>query len=164
MQTISIPYRVTDGDPKQIMLWRRIFSAAVRAGYRAAGAGASEKEIRDGLKQRFAGQGIDAWLLHCATREALGLRKRVPDGSMVFGGKKNLERRREGLITNEEWKALRLRPLTSLGDASFLGNRHFRLSETCRSCTLMMLGKKLTLAIPELGPIDIQDFRRGLAL
>jgi hypothetical protein len=150
MQTISLPYRVTDGDPTQLILWRRIFSAAVRSGYRAAGAGSSEKEIRDALKQRFAGQGIDAWLLHCATREALGLRKRVPDGSMVFGGKKNLERRRKSLITNAEWKSLRLRPLTSLGDSFYKGNRHFRLSEDGRNCELTVLGAKLTLALPAL--------------
>jgi hypothetical protein len=62
MQTISLPYRVIDGDPTQLTLWRWIFSAAVRSGYRAAGTGAPEKEIRDGLKQRFASQGIDAWL------------------------------------------------------------------------------------------------------
>jgi IS605 OrfB family transposase len=150
MQTISLPYRVTNGDPTQLMLWRRFFSAAVRSGYRAAGTGAPEKEIRDGLKQRFAGQGIDAWLLHCATREALDLRKRVPDGSMVFGGKKNLERRRKGLITNAEWKALRLRPLTSLGDSFHKGNRHFRLSEDGRNCELTVLGTKLTLGLPVL--------------
>lgn len=147
---ISLPYRVIDGDPTQLTLWRRIFSAAVRSGYRAAETGAPEKEICDGLKQRFADQGIDAWLLHCATREALDLRKRVPDGSMVFGGKKNLERRRKGLITNADWKTPRFRPLTSLGDSSHKGNRHFRLSEDGRRCELTALGTKLTLALPAL--------------
>jgi hypothetical protein len=150
MQTISIPYGIVDGDPEHLTLWRRLYAAAVRSGYRAAGSGASEKDIRDGLKQRFAGQGIDAWLLHCATREALALRKRVPDGSMVFGGKKNLERRRKGLITNAEWKALRLRPMTSLGDSFQKGNRHFRLSPDGRRCELMVLGTKLVLALPAL--------------
>ena len=150
MQTISLPYHLIEGDKERLTLWRRIFSAAVRSGYRAARTGVSEKEIRDGLKKRFSGQGIDAWLLHCATREALALRKHVPDGKMVCGGKQNLERRRKGLITNAEWKALRLRPLTSLGDSFYKGNRHFRLSSDGRICDLTMLGDKLTLSLPAL--------------
>ncbi|MBR0898945.1 hypothetical protein JQ616_28650 [Bradyrhizobium tropiciagri] len=91
----------------------------------------------------------------------MDLRKRVPDGRMVFGGRHNLQRRRKDLISVEEWRPLRLRPMTIRGDKQYAGNRHFRLSTDGRTCTFAMLqggrvrGKPMvrrdvTLVLPEL--------------
>lgn len=77
----------------------------VFGGNLAGADGMAEKSIRDALKAQFTGKGIDAWLIHCATLEAIGLRRRVPHGRMAFGGRMQLERRRKGLITAGEWKA-----------------------------------------------------------
>lgn len=153
VQTISLPYRVSGDDADEaaelIRAWRRVYSAAVRRGYVLAGApDATEKTIRDTLKAQFGGHGIDAWLLHCATLEALGLRRRVPDGRMVFGGRRQLKRRRKGLISNAAWKRARLRPLCSIGDANYAGNRHFRLSEDGRSLAVKILGREVRLLLP----------------
>jgi hypothetical protein len=143
MQTISLPYRCSAEDRAFLDDCRRIYSAAVRSAYAngvdAGGAPQQQKPLRDLVKSRFAGGVLDAWALHCATLEGMDLRKRVPDGRMVFGGRKNLERRQKGLIEPEDWKRARLRPITIRGDKTQAGNRHFRLSADCRSCTFTML-------------------------
>ena len=154
MQAISLPYDVDDAGHEVITTLRRVQSAAVRSAY-ANAPGRTEEELRDLLKARFAGSArdpgsVDAWLLHCATREGIRLRNQRPDGKLVFGGRQNLERRRKGLITAGDWRSLRLRPLVSIGDKSFAGNRHFRLSEDARTCTLRVYGHAVVLALPEM--------------
>jgi hypothetical protein len=84
---------------------RRIFSAAVRAAYASAVSDCvalKQKELRDLVKQRFAGGPADAWILHCATLEGMDLRKARPDGRMVFGTRAGFARRQKGLISNDE--------------------------------------------------------------
>lgn len=46
---------------------------------------------------------------------------------LIWGGRKNLEKRQQGEITNEEWKALRRRQLYSRGDRSKQGNLNTRI-------------------------------------
>ncbi|WP_315921972.1 hypothetical protein [Mesorhizobium sp. SP-1A] len=142
MQTISIPYRCSAEDRDFIVAVRRVYSAAVRTGYANAerdGKSLKEKELREFVKARFAGGIVDAWVMHCATLEARDLRKIVPDGSMLFGGRKDFERRIKGLIDKAEWKNKRLRPFCSRGDKIYAGNRHFKLSEDGLSCTFSMM-------------------------
>lgn len=47
----------------------------------------------------------------------------------VFGGKKNLLRRQKSLISNEEWKNIRLGQINIVGEACKHGNRKFRISD-----------------------------------
>jgi IS605 OrfB family transposase len=165
MQTVSLPYRCSAEDRTFLDDCRRVYAAAVRTAYANAidpgGVVLKQKPLRDLVKSRFAGGVLDAWALHCATLEGMELRKRVPDGRMVFGGRKNLERRQKGLIEPKDWKRARLRPMTLRGDKQFAGNRHFRLSADGRSCTFTMLqggrikGKPMvrrsvTLQLPEM--------------
>jgi hypothetical protein len=143
MQTISIPYRCTSEDRAFIAEVQRVYSAAVRTGF-ANGLDREanlipEKELRALVKDRHAGDLIDAWSLHCATLEARDLHKSGQPKHMVFGTRKNLERRRKRLITREEWKAARLRPFASRGDKLYQGNRHFKLSLDGTSCTFTMM-------------------------
>jgi len=150
MQTISLPYRCPANDRVFLDDCRRVYSAAVRTAYaNAHGPDGNplddrqlrglEKQLRELVKSRFARGSIDAWALHCATLEGLDLRKRVPGGHMVFGGRQTLDRRRKGLIDAAEWKRARLRPMTIRGDKRYAGNRHFRLSADGRACTFTML-------------------------
>ncbi len=154
MQTISIPYRCSGEGRAFLDECRRTFSAGVRTAYAnavdAAGAPRKERDLRDLVKARFAGGVVDAWTLHCATLEGMDLRKLVPDGSMIFGGKKAFEDRLNGLIDKDEWRRARLRPLTSRGDKTQLGNRHFRLSADARTCIFQMYGRKVELHLPEM--------------
>lgn len=155
MQTISVPYSCSSDGRAILDSVRRVYSAAVRTAYANAvlpdGRWLSQKDLRNFVKARFSGGAVvDAWTLHCATLEGMELRKARPDGAMVFGGRKEMERRRKGLISNEDWKQKRLRPFCSRGDRMFLGNRHFRLSEDCRTCTFRMYGRKVELLLAEM--------------
>ena len=98
MQTISVPYTTSsDDDAVWIADALRQHACVVRTGYaRTSNDGdslRSEKELRDDLKARFPDHPLGSWAIHCATREALRLRRQRPDGRMVFGGSANLERR-----------------------------------------------------------------------
>jgi hypothetical protein len=54
--------------------------------------------------------------------------KRSYKSNVVFGGRFNLEKRRKGLISKEEFRDKRLYPLTFYGETSRKGNRFFDLS------------------------------------
>ena len=94
MQTISVPYVCLEGDRSFPDNCRRLYSAAVRTAYAnahdEAGKPLKQKPLRNLVKSRFAGGRPDAWALHCATLEGMDLRKRAPDGRMVFGGRVQL--------------------------------------------------------------------------
>ena len=154
MQTISVPYRCSEEGTKLIAELCRIYSAAVRTAY-ANGMGKNgklvlEKDLRYLVKERFAGGVADAWLLHCATLEGREMRKRVPEGTLVFGGRKHLLRRNDGLIDSKAWQQKRLLPLASRGDKTFLGNRHFRLSADGRTCRMAVYGRVVDLSLSRM--------------
>lgn len=123
-----------------------------------------QKELRDLVKGRFAGGIVDAWVLHCAALEGMDLRKVNPDGDILFGSRKEFVRRSKGLITNAEWREKRLRPFCSRGDATHLGNRHFRLSSDGRACVFQMYGRKIELALPEMFGNSGRVLREAAAL
>lgn len=154
VQAVSLPYSVDDAGNKILVTLRPVQSAAIRTAY-ADAPGRSEKDLSALVKASF-GLGpdrpgsVDVWLLHSAAREGIKLRNHRPNGRMVFGRRHNLERRRKGLIEAGDWRALRLRPLVSLGDKSFGGNLHFRLSEDARTCILRVYGHAVTLHLPEM--------------
>jgi IS605 OrfB family transposase len=168
MQTVSPPYRCSPEDRYFLTACRRTAAAAVRTAYANAigpdGKPRTERDLRDLVKARFAGGGVDAWTLHCATLEGMDLRKLVPDGGMIFGGKKAFEDRLNGLIDKDEWKRARLRPLTTRGDKTMLGNRHFRLAADCRTCTFRMYGRKVELHLPEMTGNAGECLRQAAAL
>lgn len=51
----------------------------------------------------------------------------------------------KGLIGQETWRRMRLRPLCSRGDKLCKGDRHFRLSADGQSCIFQMYGRKVWL-------------------
>jgi hypothetical protein len=147
MQTISIPYQCSDEDRAFIALVQRKYSAAVRTAFKHClgedGKPIKEKDLRDLVKRRHAGGTVDAWSLHCATLEARDLHKSGQPRHMVFGGRSNLERRRKGLISKDQWRNLRLRPFSSRGDKIYAGNRHFKLDLDGRTCSFTMMLPKV---------------------
>lgn len=133
MQGIRIPYETDEAGAKLIAEIRRIQSCGIRTAYANAllpdGSKLPEKDVRKIVKSRFSKLGIaDSWTLHCATRIGMTKRKLRPDGDVVFGGRAQLERRRNGLISNEQWRAARLSPFVSYGDRQKpFGNQNVQL-------------------------------------
>lgn len=179
MQTLPIPYRCDDEGHSVIDECRRVTSSAVRTAFANAvdddGNLLDEKAVRELVKKRFAGGVVDAWILHCAAREGLSMRGEHLAGKVIFGGKVAFEQRLNGNIDNKQWKASRLRPLTSFGDKQYAGNRHFKLSPDGRTCTFSMLmggrqrGKKMTwrsvtLHLPHLHGNQGEVLRQAAAL
>ncbi len=89
----------------------------------------SEKDVRELVKSRFTKLGLlDSWAMHCATRAGVLKRKLRPEGDVVFGGRAGFERRRKNLISNDEWKRMRLHPFVSYGDSQKVrGNQNIQL-------------------------------------
>lgn len=166
MQTLSVPYRISDPDRQVLDQLRRTYSSAVRQAYKASiprkcGAMLSEKEVRTQVNARHRESGLGAWLLQCAVLEGRSLANRHPDGGIVFGGARNFERRAKGLISNEQWRRARLMPLFSQGKASERGNRVFRMDATARKATLRVASRqsdgKTTQTIVELDLIALRS-------
>lgn len=151
MQTITVPWKVESSeDSELIKSWQRAMAAMVRTGY-AAQKNITVQQIEKIIKIRFTNQPLGSWAAHCAAMEAASWQKKVPDGSLVFGGKRNIKRRQKGLISNEEWKSLRqARALTIIGDRTRWGNRHFRLSANARTCEVKFLKQSVLLNLPEM--------------
>jgi IS605 OrfB family transposase len=144
LQTISVPFSCSTQDHSFIREVRRVYSAAVRTAY-ANAEGLKQKDLRDFVKNRFAGGIVDAWTLHCATLEVMDLRKTRPDGKMLFGTRAGFERRQRGLISRDQWREMRIRPFCSRGDFTRDGNRHFRLAPDGLSCLFRMYGRQVRL-------------------
>ena len=68
----------------------------------------------------------NTWIYRCCIKDALQLYK--TNKHVVFGGKKNLERRKKGLISKEEWKEYRKSSILSVGTAKpYKGNQKFEI-------------------------------------
>ena len=69
---------------------------------------------------------INKWLFQCAIGEAKQIYK-SHGTKVIFGGKSNYIKRNKLDITKKEYKAKRISPVYSIGEADKLGNRMFRL-------------------------------------
>ena len=68
----------------------------------------------------------NTWIYRCCIKDALQLIK--TNKYVVFGGKKNLERRKKNLISKEEWKELSKSSISSVGTAKpYKGNQKFEI-------------------------------------
>lgn len=88
----------------------------------------TEKELRllyNSINNCFL---INKWLFQCAIKEARQIYN-SHGTKVIFGGKINYFRRNKLAITNEEYKAKRISPIYSIGEAGRLGNRFFRLQD-----------------------------------
>ena len=84
--------------------------------------GCSENDTRKKLQSIF---GVNCWLASSSVKEAHGLLNGNNGKKVLFGGKWNLKQYLKGLITKEQFKQKRQRPLCSIGESIYKGNRLF---------------------------------------
>ena len=170
MKTIKIPYTNDDPEFKSILLdWQKTQTPIYHIAYKRASEGLAEIEIAAICRKLFPG--VDSEVTGSAIRKGIGQFKADWElakhngvdfnGSRIFGGKKNFLKRVKGLITNEEWKELRLEDLYIIGRARVYGNTKF--SFNCDSITFKpKKGLKYELKLPKLHGIFSKDYNNLL--
>jgi hypothetical protein len=128
MITIKLPISLTAEDAKFVEEQQIVQSSMIRSAYKSASYGLAEISVRAELKSRFCDSGLDSWYQQSAVKSGMGMFKADSELGVtkrIFGGKKNLVRRSKNLITNDEWKSLRILPLYIIGESPRRGNRKF---------------------------------------
>lgn len=106
----------------------REFNSITRFSYNRFVDGLNEKSIRNLIKSKgILNTYNDSWFIQCGIKEAFACFEKDKTGKIIFGSKKLFQERSENKISNEEFKAKRLIPLTIQGEAPQLGNRKFQL-------------------------------------
>lgn len=82
--------------------------------------GFADKEIRSKLNNTY---NINCWLVESALIEAKKLYSHIGKNKVIFGGKYNLIRYMQGLISKEQFKYNRMHPICSVGAKNYQGNR-----------------------------------------
>ena len=129
MITLKLKYRLKDEqDMSLIRNYQRQYSSCLHFLYNRISDNPSitEKELRllyDSVNNCSL---INKWLFQCAIKEAMQIYK-SHGTKVIFGGKANYIRRNKLTITKEEYKAKRISPVYSVGEACKSGNRMFRL-------------------------------------
>ncbi len=94
--------------------------------------GLSQKQIKQQIKSLNNIKYLDSWFIQCSFYD-------IPQKSkVIFGGKKNYFDRLKGLITSEEYKEKRLKPLYSIGEVvnkSVKSNRKFHIEQDLSTIT-----------------------------
>ena len=129
MITLKLKYRFKDEqDMSLIHDYQRQYSSCLHFLYNRISDNLSitEKELRLLYNNVNNCSLINKWLFQCAIKEA----KQIYNShgiKVIFGGKANYFKRNKLAITKEEYKAKRISPAYSIGEACKLGNRMFRL-------------------------------------
>ena len=129
MITLKLKYRLKDEqDMPLIHDYQRQYSSCLHFLYNRISDNSSitEKELRllyDNINNCSL---INKWLFQCAIKEARQIYN-SHGAKVIFGGKSNYFKRNKLTITKEEYKAKRISPIYSIGEADKLGNRLFRL-------------------------------------
>ena len=129
MITLKLKYRLKDEqDMSLIRDYQRQYSSCLHFLYNRISDNPSitEKELRllyDSINNFSL---INKWLFQCAIKEARQIYN-SHGAKVIFGGKSNYFKRNKLTITKEEYKAKRISPIYSIGEADKLGNRLFRL-------------------------------------
>lgn len=153
MITLTFPIILVQEDKNFIIDQQLIFNRMTRVAYsKLSKSNFNEKQCREVLKLQFKNEKLDSWYQQCAIRTAKAMLDSdvaLGNKSRVFGGKRNLNRRAKGLITNEGWKECRLDYLNVIGEASKCGNRKFELYNNYVTYKPYK-GKKITIQIGSL--------------
>ena len=129
MITLKLKYRLKDEqDMSLIRDYQRQYSSCLHFLYNRISDNPSitEKELRLLYDSVNSCSLINKWLFQCAIKEARQIYN-SHGAKVIFGGKANYFKRNKLSITKEEYKAKRLSPIYSIGEADKLGNRIFRL-------------------------------------
>ena len=130
MITLKLKYKIKDKqDTSLICDYQRQYSSCLHYLYNRISDNPSikEKELRLLYDKVNNCSLICKWLFQCAIKEARQVYNSHGE-KVIFGGKSNYYKRNKLDITNEEYKAKRLNPVYSIGEANYLGNRMFRLN------------------------------------
>ena len=131
MITLKLKYRLKDEQDMSLILDYQIqYSSCLHMLYKRISDNPSiiEKELRllyDNVNNCSL---INKWLFQCAIKEARQIYK-SHGAKVIFGGKSNYIKRNKLSITKEEYKAKRISPVYSIGEANYKGNRFFRLQD-----------------------------------
>ena len=131
MVTLKLKYRLKDEqDMSFIRNYQRQYSSCLHFLYNRISDNPSvtEKELRllyDSVNNCSL---INKWLFQCAIGEARQIYN-SHGSKVIFGGKANYFKRNKLSITKEEYKAKRISPIYSIGEANYKGNRFFRLQD-----------------------------------
>ena len=148
MITLKLKYRLKDEQDMSLILDYQIqYSSCLHFLYNRISDNPSitEKELRllyDNINNCSL---ISKWLFQCAIKEARQIYN-SHGAKVIFGGKSNYIKRNKLSITKEEYKAKRISPVYSIGEADKLGNRMFRLKP----------GNVLTFQPDRLHHIDLE--------
>lgn len=118
MKTLKLPITSSPDLSEDI----RVCSSMFRMAYNRLQEGCSENDTRKKLQSIF---GVNCWLASSSVKEAHGLLNGNNGKKVLFGGKWNLKQYLKGLITKEQFKQKRQRPLCSIGESIYKGNRLF---------------------------------------
>jgi IS605 OrfB family transposase len=121
MKTIKLPYTSTT----DLSAYIRQYSCVVRYAYIRFREDLTEKDIRLLSKSLNNIELLSPWLIQCAIRDAKAIHKRFGDEKIIFGGKHLMHQLCKGKISKEQYRARRLHPLCSQGEAPANGNRIF---------------------------------------
>ena len=166
MRTIKLPYTSEDPTFNQCLLdLQRVQSSIYRVAYKRAAEGLAEIEIRTACRNLFPQ--IDSWVVQSAIKKGIGqfkadwelakFNKTEFNGTRIFGGKRNFFKRVKGLITNEEWKKVRLEDLYFIGEGIQGGNRKFNFN-TNTITFKPSKGIKFELKLPNLHGFYSTDY------
>ncbi len=123
MKPISLPIKTPELDD-----FRHATSCIIRRAYNCAKKGMALRSSEMALIGDYPD--LDGHLFRCAVKRGFDLYeadKALKVETKIFGGKKEFIRRCKGLISNEEFKELRVQPLYSIGQANSFGNRRFQI-------------------------------------
>ncbi len=151
MITLKLPITVSQEDGNFIHDLQRQQSPMIRAAFVQAKRELPEIEVRSVLRTRFAEQ-LDSWFVQSAVKLGIGMAladRELGVKTRIFGGRKNFIRRAKGLISNNEWRELRIQPLYLIGQAPVGGNRKFEFGEDS-VVFKPWRGKRILLELPPL--------------
>ena len=132
MQVIRIRYQVSDEDKQLIRRYMEQYTSVNHYVYNRKQDGLTMKQIEKQIKSLNNLDLLDSWFIRCSFYD-------VPQKSkVIFGGKYNYFQRLKGLITNEEYKEKRLKPIYSIGEVvnkSVKANRKFHIEQDLSTIT-----------------------------
>jgi IS605 OrfB family transposase len=132
-KTIKIPINLSEEDSLIIKDLQCQYSDVVRYSYNRYLEGLEQKEIRLKIKDLRNIELLNSWIIQCAILDAKSLytkhnKNQKNSKPITFGGKFSFRQYNKKLITKEELKDKRLRPIDIQGEQVVSGNRMFDLN------------------------------------
>lgn len=155
MLTIKIPYKLNNPSDLDILsFFQKEYSSILRVVYNRKKDGFSDKDIRSYIKSLNNLNKANCWVTESALYQTKTLIKNNNDNKVIFGSKKQFIRRCKNLISNKEYKELRLSNIYSVGQANEKGNRFFSLDILEKNQIIFKPNRdtKVILNLPNLKP------------